>query len=216
MTEHASFKRRIRDRMTRTGERYTTARQVLLDRANGRGRTWVSEPEISDETVTDKTGRSWDAWCDLIDGWAVEPWDHAAVAMRLQEDVEVDPWWSQTITGGYERITGQRLPYQRPDGSFTAGKSRTLALDGAMLRELLLDPDHRRDLFPDEETELRSAATTKAIRLAIGPGVALISIETVDPGRVKVTVSHDKLPTFDDVERWKFYWTEWLEALNAG
>ena len=54
MTTHESFKKRVLERMARTGERYTTARQALLARSAGArpaGRTWVSEPEMSEEAI---------------------------------------------------------------------------------------------------------------------------------------------------------------------
>ena len=79
---------------------------------------------------------------------------------------------------------------------------------------MLLHPDDHADLFPGETTELRSRPTAKAIRIRIGGGVALFAIEPKDTGRCRVTVAHEKLPTSDDVERWRFFWREWLEALD--
>ena len=221
MTRQESFKKRVRARMATTGERYTTARRALLATADRDGpgsstRTWISMPEISDDAVREGSGQGWDHWCDLIDGWAIDPWDHAAAAARLEAEQPVNGWWAQTITVGYERITGRRLPHQMADGTFTANKSRTVAADADKLRELLLDADHRRDLFPGEATELRSSPTAKAIRLVIGPGVATISVNPKPDGRTNVTVQHQKLPTFDDVERWKFWWSDWLEAVDQG
>lgn len=51
------------------------------------------------------------------------------------------------------------------------------------------------------------------MRLAIGQGTALIGIEVKDD-RVKITVSHEGLPLHSDVEEWKFYWSEWLDAID--
>lgn len=212
--------------MEKTGERYVAARRALIAQADGpRTRKWVAEPEVSDRAVVEATGKSWDQWCDEIAAWAnTGPdgpiTDHTAIAAYLQTEVKVDPWWAQTVTGGYERITGLRLPYQRPDGTFTAGKSATVTIDGAELRRMLVDEQDRADLFPGHHTELRSRPDAKRLRFSLGPGVVQI---TVDPAkakakadqaeRYKVSVSHEKLPTFDDVETWKHYWTEWLEAI---
>ncbi len=58
MTTHASFKRRIRARMEKTGERYGAARRTLLEPASAqRSRVWVSEPEHSDKAILAATGR---------------------------------------------------------------------------------------------------------------------------------------------------------------
>ncbi len=218
MTRQESFKKRVRARMATTGERYTTARKALLAKAGPAdepsGRPWVSPPEMGDGAVCDGTGRSWAGWCDLIDSFAIEPWDHATAAARLEAEQPINGWWAQTITVGYERITGRRLPHQMADGTFTVNKSSTVTADADELRGLLLDGRHRRDLFPDQATELRSKPTAKAIRLGVGPGVATIGLAPKPDGRTTITVQHQKLPTFDDVERWKYWWSDWLEAVD--
>ncbi len=215
MTSQESFKRRIRERMATTGERYMSARQVLLDQAESHKRHWVSPPEFSDDAVTAATGKGWDDWCDVIEAWDGHTQGHTAIAAYLVESEGVGAWWAQSVTVGYERITGLRLPYQRPDGTFTAGKSKTVTADGDELRLMLLDDDGRRDLFPGWSTTLRSKPTAKAIRIEIGPGVAQIAIDPKPEGRSKVTVAHEGLPTFDDVEEWKFYWSDWLDAIDG-
>lgn len=214
MTTQESFKKRVRARMARTGERYTTARQSLLDTTSSVGRRWASEPEFGDDAVQAATGRGWNDWCDLIDGWPRATWDHGACARRLQADHDLDGWWSQAVTGGYERITGRRLPGQMPDGTFTANKSRTVRVDAGELRRLLLSDEHRADLFPSEATELRSRPTSKSIRLGVGGGVASIDLSAKDDGRTTITVQHEKLATADDIDRWKFWWSEWLDAID--
>ncbi len=215
MTQQESFKRRIRERMERTGERYLVARQVLIERADSDGtRTWVGEPESSEESVRAATGKGWEQWCDLIDGWSGNSAGHTAIASYLQSEHEVDAWWAQTVTVGYERITGLRLPFQRPDGTFTASKSRLVSGDTDSLRTMLLDATHRVDLFPGLDTELRSRPQSQAIRVSIGPGVAHIALISHPDGRTKVTIAHEQLPNFDDVAEWKFYWSEWLDAID--
>ncbi len=227
MTSQESFKRRIRTRMASTGERYTAARRVLLDqaakeaaaRAAAGKRAWVSPPEMSDEAMTKATGKGHDEWADIIEAHTggVDHHDHPTVAQYLEANFDVTGWWAQSITVNYERIVGLRLPYQRSDGLFAASKTATVDVDADVLRKMLLDDEHRADLFPNRDTALRSKATSKAIRIAIGPegSAAVIGLTSLDGGeQTKVTVQHEKLPTCDDVEEWKFYWSEWLEALS--
>ena len=215
MTKQATFKRRVRDRMAKTGERYSAARANLLAQAteSGRRRTWVSEPEVADAAVQEATGKSWEDWCDLIDTWDLGG-DHPAIAAKLEADTDIGPWWSQGVTVGYERITGLRLPFERPDGTFTAGKTKTVTVDVAELRALLLDDEQRDDLFPGHQTELLSKPSAKAIRISVGPGVAHFGIGPKPDGRASINVDHRKLPSYDDVAEWKFYWTEWLDAID--
>jgi len=105
---------------------------------------WVSPPEFSDEAVIEATGRGWDEWRDLIEAWPGHTEGHAAIALHLESTYdEVDLWWSQTITVGFERITGLRLPHQRADGTFTASKAATVDGDAVALRRRLLDEQGR-------------------------------------------------------------------------
>lgn len=214
MTRQESFKRRVRDRMSRTGEKYNAARRVLIEKATTDGRARASEPENSDEAVREATGRGWDEWCDLVDAWPGHGDGHGAVARWLQDEHGLDGWWAQAVTVGWERITGRRLPHQQPDGTFTAGRSRTVTVDADVLRTTLLDDEGRADLFPGLDTELRSRPTSKNLRIGVGGGVAEIAIDDRGDGRATVTVAHAKLPTHDAVQRWKAWWVEWLEALD--
>lgn len=214
MTRQESFKRRIRERMAKTGERYAAARRNLIDQSGAR--TWISQPEVSEEAVRAATGRGWEDWCDLIDGWPGHTDGHTAIAAHLQDAHGVDGWWAQTVTVGWERITGRRLPHQQPDGTFTAGKSRTITIDPDQLRAMLLDDHDRADLLGGLEAVVRSDPTAKTIRLGIGGGIAQVAIAPTGDGRAKVTVQHAKLDSIDDVDRWKHFWEEWLAALDEG
>ena len=177
-------------------------------------RGWAAEPELSDDAVRQATGHGWDDWCDRIRAWPGQVDGHAAVAAHLVEHEGLDGWWAQSVTVGYERITGLRVPHQRPDGSFSAHKSRTVTVDGEALRSMLSDDTERAHLFPGLDTVLRSRPTAKAIRVAIGPGVATIAIEAVDDSRTRVVVRHERLPTAAEVDRWKGYWSGWLAAVD--
>ena len=223
MTKQEHFKQRVRARMAKTGERYAAARRALIDQAEataaraaaGGERMWVSEPEIGDDALRAQTGVGWNDWCDRIDAWPGHADGHPAVAAWLHAECELDTWWSQMVTGGWERITGRRLPHQMADGTFTAGKSKTVAVDANELRAALLDADDRADLFPGHDTELRSKPGSKSIRIALGPGSALFSLDARPDGRTKVTVAHERLPEYADVEVWKLFWADWLDALDA-
>ncbi len=217
MTRNESFKRRIRERMAKTGEKYVAARRVLIEHAAARdSRSWAAQPEHTDAVIRENTGRDWDEWCDLIDAWPGHGEGHTAVAAWLQEEHGVDGWWAQAVTVGWERITGRRLPGQMADGTFTANKSATIATDHVALREMLLDDDGGAALFPGMDPELRSRPTSKNVRVGLGDGVAEIAIVPKGDGRVTVTVAHTKLSSSEDVAHWKAFWSDWLEVLDEG
>ncbi len=223
MTTQESFKHRIRERMSKTGERYGAARRALLARAETRtarpGRSWVVDPGQSDERIRENTGRSWDEWADLIDAGPGRTAGHTAIATWLRDEHGVDAWWAQSVTVGYERITGLRLPGQMPDGTFTVSRSRTVDADGETLRAMLLDETDRRGLFPGRTMTLRSKPSAKSLRFGTtdaesgtGDGVVAFAIDPAG-ARTRVTVSHEKLPSPAAGEVWKEYWTDWLVEL---
>jgi hypothetical protein len=193
-----------------TGEKYGAARRVLIEQATRSG--WVSDPGMGDDRIVEATGRGWDEWCSIIDDQPGRDAGHTAIAAHLVERHGVDGWWAQTVTVGYERIRGIRLKYQMADGTFTAGKSKTVDIDCELLRKMLLVD--RDDLFPGFDTELRSKPESRNVRITIGAGTAEFSLEPTADGRTKVTIAHAKLPTSAEVTAWRQYWTDWLVALE--
>lgn len=215
MTRRASFKRRVRERMAKTGERYGAARRVLIEQAASReARARVSEPDHSDAVIRENTGRGWHEWRQLIDAWPGHMGGHTAVASWLREEHGVDGWWAQAVTVGWERITGRRLRHQMADGTFTANRSATITTDPVALGEVLRDDDGRADLFPGLDAELRSRPSSETVRIGLPSGVAEIAIAPKDDRRATIAVSHTKLPSPDEVVYWKSYWGDWLEALD--
>lgn len=215
MTRNESFKRRVRARMAKTGEKYGAARRVLIEQAPAGGsRAWASEPQHSDTLVKENTGRGWEEWCDLIDAWPGHAAGHTAVASWLQDEHGIDGWWAQAVTVGWERISGHRLPGQMADGTFTGSASATITVDPEALRDLLLDDSARMDLFPGMTSTLRSRPTSKNVRLGLPEGVAMIWTDAKTDGRVTVGVQHAKLASPEAVQHWKDFWREWLRALD--
>ena len=219
MNSHDTFTRRIRDQLTtvvpvpivRVPDAGPTA-------APTRARRWAAEPVQSDEKIRENTGHGWDEWADLIDAGPGRLAGHTAIAAWVHSDHGVPGWWAQGVTVGYERIAGLRLPGQMPDGSFSVSRSRVLALPAALLRETLLDEGCRVELFPGLDTVLRSKPAAKALRFAASLGgrplgSLLFSADPLPDGRLRVSVTHDKLPTFDDGEQWKRFWADWLAAV---
>jgi hypothetical protein len=43
-----------------------------------------------------------------------------------------------------------------------------------------------------------------------------VAVLARDDGRVTVTVAHTKLSAPEDVDLWKAFWADWLEALDEG
>jgi hypothetical protein len=225
MTTQEAFKSRIRERMTKTGEKYGAARRALLTHSaesapSGR-RVWIATPQLPEESVHAATGRGWDEWADLIEAGPGRDAGHTAIAAWLHEQHGVDPWWCQGVTVGYERIAGLRLPGQMPDGTFSVSRSRVVSIDADALKALLLDDTSRADLLPGFQSTLRSKLTTKWPRFALERdgepvGTLLVSFDATPSGRTRLVLTHDKIATAEEAELWKEYWADWLAAADAG
>lgn len=225
MTKQESFKRAVRARMTKTGEKYGAARRALIA---GQAQPWVEEPETSDEAVKAGTGRTWDEWCAIIDEWPERADGHAAMARRMGDEHLENGWWAQTVIVGYERIRGLRTKYLRADGTFAGSVTRTIDVDPAELRADLFDPARQAAIVGGGPTtggaadpaalqvELRSRPSSKRVRWAIDPdhGSPEFSIEARPDGRVRVSIQHESLPSTEAVEAWKKFWADWLASVD--
>jgi hypothetical protein len=220
MIAHDALTRRIRDRLAADGAAHVdriAAAEPTAPPAQG-ARRWAADPVQSDEKIRENTGHTWDEWADLIDAGPGRLAGHTAIAAWVHAEHGVPGWWAQGVTVGYERIAGLRLPGQMPDGTFSVSRSRVLALPAELLRAALLDDTGRVDLFPGLDTVLRSKPASKALRFAASRagrslGSLLFSMDPLLDGRLRVTVTHDKLTSADAGERWKPYWADWLAAV---
>ncbi|PRZ03810.1 uncharacterized protein DUF4287 [Isoptericola sp. CG 20/1183] len=223
MTSHESFKRQVRERMARTGERYAAARRSLLpdNPPSGAAPGWVSRPETSDATIKENTGHGWDEWVSIVDDGPGRSAGHTEIAAWVAAHHDVSGWWAQTVTVGYERITGIRLPGQMPDGTFTVSRSKVLGLDHDTAHALLLDDADRAALVPGLSLSPRSRPGVKRPRFAVAEtgaldpaehGVLMVSTDPVG-GRTRMTLTHERLASPAAAEHWRGFWGEWLTAL---
>lgn len=192
-----------------------------VDQQPARTFAWAAEPETPDASVHKATGRHWEEWVALIDAGPGRAAGHAAIAAWVHEVApELSGWWAQGVAVGYERIVGLRLAGQMPDGTFTVSRSRILDLDPAGLRARLLDDVARSVLFPQHRLVLRSKPASKSLRFALaddagGPlGVLMFTFDPAPGDRVRLTVTHEKLGSFEVTDEWKQRWGAWLDELS--
>src|SRR5690625_6524712 len=82
---------------------------------------------VGPEKVARATGRPREEWHELLDAAGATSWTHRDIAAWLVAEHGVDGWWAQGLTVGYEQARGMRVPGQRPDGTFDANASKTIA-----------------------------------------------------------------------------------------
>lgn len=223
MTSHKSFKSRVRTRMARTGESYTTARRQLLARSGAATSTpKPSSPartqmdRISAALLRERTGDEWDEWFARLDAWGAVDRTHTETAAWLTTAHEVPGWWAQTITVGYEQARGLRAPGQRRGGGFGATGSRTVAAPVAVLFEAFADEAVRRRWLPDVAVQVRTATAPKTFRAdwAGGPSRIAVGFTAVSEAKARVAVLHEKLSDAAEADRLKAYWRDRLACLK--
>ena len=217
MTRQKTFKRRVRDRMAKTGESYTAARRMLIA-AGERPDTDPPrfEPPVADEKVVEATGRGWQAWFEALDGWGAASRSHTEMARWLREAHGVPSWYSQSITVGYERARGLRAPGEHADG-FAVSASRTIAVPVERLFEAFEDEALRERWLPAAQLRLRTATAPRTARYDWEDGSSRVNVGFVGVGEAKsrVALSHERLPDADTADEMKAWWRARLTALKS-
>lgn len=170
---------------------------------------------LSLDGVVDATGRSWDEWRAVLDGWGADAMTHSQIARRLQDEEQVAHWWAQTLTVAYEQHIGRRVPGQASDGTFATSTSRTLAgeLDDVFPRwlEVVADLSHRTNAEIARAPATASKETYRYWRVGFADGSRVeLGASQVRQGRVRIGIGHQRLPGPDDVDPWRRFWRSLL------
>jgi uncharacterized protein YndB with AHSA1/START domain len=220
MTTQKLFKQRVRARMSKTGESYTTARQQLTarrDRLQPARTPLAAATELaSDERITEATGKGWDAWLTILDRWSARDRTHRATADYLIGEHGVPGWYAQAITNGYERTRGLRQKHQQADG-FTIYASKTVGVPIDVLFSAFTDEPMRRQWLTDGRMSSRSSQPDKVARFDWDDGATRVMVTFEDKGPTKSTaaVAHERLPDPEAAEAAKAAWKQRLAALKS-
>jgi hypothetical protein len=240
MTKDKAQKRAVRDRMDKTGERYTSARHYLLDlhrteqddhetvdgtvatapppsaqAAPDDRASWVTEPGMSDEAIRRGTGKDWDEWIALLDAWGGTTHCHPEIARHISETYDVNGWWAQGITVGYERARGMRAVHERPDG-FSMNASKTFPVPVERLFAAFVEPDERERWLEAVALRNRTSQPSKSARFDVLPEETRLAITFIAKGPEKsvAQLQQERLADAEDVARWKVLWKEQLALLG--
>jgi uncharacterized protein YndB with AHSA1/START domain len=171
---------------------------------------------MSDEAVRAKTGKTWKQWVRALDAVGAREMPHRDIARHVNDEYDVSSWWAQTITVGYERIRGLRDVGQRRGGDYDVNKSKTLPVPVAELYDAFSDPRQRERWLPGVTFDVRSHRPPKTLRVTWKDGTA-VDIAFTDKGVSKsaVSIQHRKIPSKDEADVVRAFWTERLAALAA-
>lgn len=208
MTKQKSFKRRVRARMTKTGESYTAARRVLIAQGELPSSPPAKfTPPTSEEAVVAATAHGWQHWFEALDAWGAVRRSHREITRWLETEHGVPLWWCQTIAVAYEQARGLRAPGERPDG-FAIGASKTIGVPVEQLFEAFADEALRERWLPNADLRLRTATAPKSARYDWEDGETRVNVyfDAVTESKSRVAVQHERLPDADTADEMKTYW----------
>jgi len=219
MPQQKDLKRIVRSRMQKTGESYTAARVHILKKKKSAAPAPEPRPDyaalagMSDAAVEKPTGRNWSQWVEMLDVWGAAEKPHRDIA-EFVSALGVPGWWSQSVVVGYERIRGFRAIGQRRNGSWEASKSRTFKVPLAGLYDACSKAKARQRWLAGVKPTVRTATVEKSMRLAFDDGT-LVQFYFTRKGDEKsqLSVQHIKLPSKEESDRLKTFWSERLDAL---
>jgi uncharacterized protein YndB with AHSA1/START domain len=214
MTRQKSFKRLVRARMEKTGERYAAARASLLA-AEEPNATDGPALTVSDEAIRRRTGRGWEEWFDLLDEWGAVERPHSEIARWLRSEHGIDGWSSQSVTVSYERARGLRAVGEHADG-FAVTASKTVAVPVERLYDAFVDESLRESWLPEGRLRERTVTKPKTARFDWGDGDTRVIVGFESKGETKsvVALEHARLRDAQEAERMKTFWRERVVVLK--
>ena len=219
MPTSKDLKRLVRARMAKTGESYTTARQVLLNKKNPPADEYAQIAGMSDDAVVKRTGMTWAEWVEALDAVDATTMLHRDIARHVADNYDISGWWAQMVTVSYERIRGLREPGQRRAGMKAAGfdvnKSKTVAVPVGELYRAFSDADRRSEWLGAVDLTVRTSTEDKSMRVRMSDDTP-VDVYFYAKGDTKssVSIQHRKLPDKETAVRTRAFWTERLDALS--
>ena len=170
----------------------------------------------SSEGMRRGTGRDRDGWFAVLDDWGAAGLPYREIADWLMDHHGLSNWWAQKLIVEYEQARGVRAPGVRPDGTFAAGVSKTVAAPAERVFDAFVDAELRERWLPGVTLSERTSQPGRSARFDWEDGTR-ISVTFVARGETKsqVAVEHERLPDTAAAEQAKAYWRERLTALKT-
>ena len=161
---------------------------------------------MSDEAVKAKTGCTWERWVWALDRVKADQWPHSEIARYVHEKYQINGWWAQTVTVGYERIRGLRERGQRRSGDYRTSKSKTLPVSLSRVYRAFSQARMRARWLPGVHLTVRSATPNEYLRIVWEDGTSVnAGFTSKARSRAQVAVEHGRLASKDAAERMKRY-----------
>lgn len=161
------------------------------------------------------TGRDYEEWFALLDEWGAPGRGFREISDWLIGEHGFTKWWAQKVIVEYEQARGLRPAGVRPDGTFTVGVSKTVAVGLQRLYDAFHDPDIRERWLPGVELRERGGQAGRSARFDWTDGSRLsVGFTALGETKAQVSVEHERLPDAGSAEERKAYWRDRLTALK--
>ncbi|MEV8534348.1 hypothetical protein [Streptomyces sp. NPDC051211] len=173
--------------------------------------------KLSDQALTEETGRGWAAWFAELDAWGATGRTHTDIARHLVDAYGVSGWYAQSVTVGYEQERGMREVGQSCEGDWQASGSRTVHASAERITEAFADDTLRERWLPHADFSLRTHRPGKSVTADWDGGSSRISVYLTPKGadKTQVGLGHTKLADADAVAVYKAFWKERLGVLKS-
>ncbi|HZY28995.1 MAG TPA: DUF4287 domain-containing protein [Jiangellaceae bacterium] len=171
----------------------------------------------SGEGMRRATGRDRGGWFAVLDAWGAAGRPYQEIAAWLTGEHGLSSWWAQKLIVEYEQARGLRAAGVRPDGTFTVGASKTVAVPAERLYAAFVDAEVRELWLPGALIRERTSQPGRSARFDWDDGATRVNVSVAAAGEAKsqVAVEHERLPDARAAEEAKAHWRERLDVLKA-
>jgi hypothetical protein len=176
-----------------------------------------AEPGGSGEGMRRATGRDRGGWFAVLDAWGAAGRPYQEIAAWLTGEHGLSSWWAQKLIVEYEQARGLRAAGVRPDGTFTVGASKTVAVPAERLYAAFVDAEVRELWLPGAAIRERTSQPGRSARFDWDDGATRVNVSVAAAGEAKsqAAVEHERLPDARAAEEAKAYWRERLDVLKT-
>ena len=176
-----------------------------------------AEPGGSGEGMRRATGRDRGGWFAVLDAWGAAGRPYQEIAAWLTGEHGLSSWWAQKLIVEYEQARGLRAAGVRPDGTFTVGASKTVAVPAERLYAAFVDAEVRELWLPGALIRERTSQPGRSARFDWDDGATRVNVSVAAAGEAKsqVAVEHERLPDARAAEEAKAHWRERLDVLKT-
>jgi hypothetical protein len=174
-------------------------------------------PKTRVEGVRRATGRGRDEWFALLDEWGAAGRPYREIADWLTSEHHLSSWWAQKLIVEFEQARGLRAPGVRPDGTFSVGSTKTVAVPVDRLYAAFMDVELRERWLPGAVMRERTSQPGRSARFDWEDGATRVNVTFAATGdaRSQAAVEHERLPNAEAAKRALSFWRERLAALKT-